>query len=392
MPKPMCSAIHHGLCITAFGTVNPCCSSAPFTKINQIKNITEHWFANDTDLQSARDNEWQGNDLPACTHCYLKDEKGIMSRKAKMSKWYPFIDEEYTKKNPYDIVHMDISFSNTCNQKCIMCTSRFSSQWLEDDKILVEEAPFIRGKSNIMEKNWSLSYEQIDQIIALITNETKKIEFKGGEPMYDKRFYYFVEKAMEINPNILFSVCTNASFFNKQSIDFINTIPKIRIDVSIDGIDRMYNWIRGYNFNKVDESFRFFLKNCKVKPILNFTTMRYNLDRFEQMYNWVADLSEEYNKPIDMHFTQIVQNPVYMSPEYADKGRIIDAIKQLRYINTDPRNIKPFPIFYERNKIMIEFLETQCLPKEITKEDEYLIAETDKQMEKIRGYKFDTNM
>lgn len=392
MPKPMCSAIHHGLCITAFGTVNPCCSSPPFTKIDQIESITDHWFAKDTDLQAARDNEWEGGVLPACTHCYLKDEKGIMSRKAKMTKWWPFIDEEYTKKNTYDIVHMDISFGNTCNQKCIMCNSRFSSQWLEDDRILVEDAPFVRNKFNMVEKNWSLSYEQIDQIVALITKETRYIEFKGGEPMYDKRFYYFVEKAMEINPDIIFNVCTNASFFNKKSVDFINSIPNINIDVSIDGIGKMYNWIRGFDFDKVNESFRYFLKNCNSRIIVNYTTMRYNLDRFEQIYNWAADLTEEYGRTVNISFTQIVQNPTYMSPEYADKDRITSAIEQLKHINTDPRNIKPFPIFYERNEMMIKFLETQCLTKEISDNDKHLIAETDRHMERIRGYKFDSNM
>lgn len=392
MPKPMCSAIHHGLCITAYGTVNPCCTSDPFTKIDQIESITDHWFAKDTDLQAARDNEWEGGVLPACTHCYLKDEKGIMSRKAKMIKWWPFIDEEYTKKNTYDIVHMDISFGNTCNQKCIMCNSRFSSQWLEDDRILVEDAPFVRNKFNTVEKNWSLSYEQIDQIVALITKETRYIEFKGGEPMYDKRFYYLVKKAMEVSPDIIFNVCTNASFFNKKSVDFINSIPNINIDVSIDGIGKMYNWIRGFDFNKVDESFRYFLKHCKARPMLNYTTMRYNLDRFEQMYNWAADLTEEYSRSINMHFTQIVQNPKYMNPEYADKDTIKKAIDQLHRINEDPRKINPLPIFYERNNMMIKFLETQCLTKEITEDDKLLIAQTDSHMEKIRGYKFDPNM
>lgn len=392
MPKPMCVAVHHGLCITAFGTVNPCCSSQPFTKIDEIKNITEHWFSKNTDLQKARDAEWRGDYISECEFCYIKEKKGIMSRKEKMRRWWPEINEEYTKNNPHDIVHMDISFGNSCNQKCIMCSSRFSSKWLEDDKMLVKEASFIRNELDAVEKNWSLSYEKIDEILALITKETKKVEFKGGEPMYDKRFYYFVENAIKINPDILFHVCTNGSFFNKKSIDFINNIPKIHIDISIDGIGDMYNWIRGFDYNTIFENIICFLENCKVDPSINYTTMRYNIDRFEQMYNWIADLSEKYNKKINWYLSQVVTNPKYMSPEYAEKEQIIKAIDQLKYIRNNPRNLK-LPIGYnEQVERMITFFETKCIPNSLTNKDEILIQKTDEYMKNIRGYDFGINL
>ena len=392
MPKPMCVAIHHGLCITAFGTVNPCCSSTPFTKIDEIKNITEHCFSKDTDLQEARNAEWRGDYIPACKFCYLKEQKGIMSRKEKMRKWWPLINEEYTKNNPHDIVHMDISFGNSCNQKCIMCSSRFSSKWLEDDKILVKEASFIRHPSDAVEKNWSLSYEKIDEIISLITKETKKIEFKGGEAMYDKSFFFFIKKQIEQNQVILFRVCTNGFFFNKKSVDFINSIPKIQIDLSVDGIDDIYTWIRGFDYNTIFENIKYFLENCKVEPSINYTTMRYNIDKFDQMYNWIADLSEKYNKKINWYLSQVVTTPKYMSPVYAPKEKIVVAIEQLKYIITNPRNLKLSLTYYEQVQRMITFFETQCLPAMLTNADKVLIQTTDEHMKKIRGYDFGYNL
>ena len=50
MAKPICSAVQHGLAITAYGAVNPCCASGDFKHITEIDNIVDYVRNNLTGL------------------------------------------------------------------------------------------------------------------------------------------------------------------------------------------------------------------------------------------------------------------------------------------------------------------------------------------------------
>jgi len=170
MDKAVCSAVHHGLCITAYGAVNPCCATSfDFKHITEIDNIVDYFYTN-KDLESARQTELTDTWLEECNGCKWKAEQGLVSRKDKMLNWFPHADINFTNENKYAIIHMDISFGNSCNQKCIMCNSNFSSQWLKDDILMMDEAPYIRQQQNLQLKNWSLSYDHLDQIASLVSD------------------------------------------------------------------------------------------------------------------------------------------------------------------------------------------------------------------------------
>jgi molybdenum cofactor biosynthesis enzyme MoaA len=357
MAKPMCSAVHHGLCITAYGAVNPCCSSSDFVHINDIENIHDYFY-NGKILNDARKVEYSDQWLNECFSCRTKGEKGIVSRKDKMQQWYPYANESFTEKNTYAIIHMDISFGNSCNQKCIMCNSRFSSQWLKDDIEMIENAPYIRNwKTNYIPKNWSISYEHLDQIVDLVTEHTQKIEIKGGEPLYDKRFSYFIEKVIEKNPNIKISTNTNGTHFNDKNIEMLNKIKNINIDVSFDGTGKVFEWIRNWSWDDAVENFHRCLKEVKHHPNLNYTTMVYNVDHFEEFYNWAAKISHQYGKGITCNFTQVVTSPKFLSPEYASKERLRSGLSQIEKIIQDPEGICTHSkIFKPRLEVLHNFI------------------------------------
>lgn len=386
MTKSVCSAVHHGVCITAYGAVNPCCSSSDFVHVNDIDNIKDYFY-NSQILNEARQVELSDQWLEECKACKNKKEKGIVSRKDKMDLWYPFADKTFTENNKYAIIHMDISFGNSCNQKCIMCNSLFSSQWLKDDIEMLSAAPDIRNwKSEIKLSNWSLSYEHLDQIVDLISEHTRKIEIKGGEPLYDKRFSYFVEKAIAKNPEIRFSTNTNGTHFNKKNIDMLNQIKNLNIDVSIDGTGKVFEWIRNWDWDDVVENFHNCMREVDHHPNLNYTTMVYNVDHIEEFYNWAASISHQYSRGIACNFTQIVTSPRHLSPEYASKERLKNSLKQIEKVITDPEGICTHnKIFKPRLEILHSFIKN-CLDKK-TDENFYKDFEkTHEYMVKLRGW------
>ena len=365
--KKPCSAIYHGLCVSPWGGIDPCCaiSGKDFKQLEPDTNLRDYWY-NDRYLKEVRKVELSNEWLPECKGCGKKEQKGLRSRKDKMKNWYPYIDEKYTKENPNAVVHFDISFGNTCNQKCIMCNSRYSSNWVEDDKKLSEISEkrlFSTPWNELPLKNWSITYEQLDQIASLVTDQTKKVEIKGGEPLYDKRFQYFVDRVLEKNENVGFSTNTNGTHFSDKNIEMLNNIPNIRIDTSFDGTGKLYEWIRNTSWLESEKNWDRAMKNLKHYMNLNYTTMCYNVDHIQQMYEWAVKKSQKFGRGIFCSFTQVVTTPKPMAPEFASKEKLKQALKQIEYVIEDPENIQPVQhgvstktVFQERLQSLYEYI------------------------------------
>jgi len=358
--KTPCSAIYHGLCVSSWGALNPCCATygKHFKHMNSNTNIYDYWY-NDEYLAKAKKLELTDTWLDECIGCKNKIKKGLTSRKDKMNKWYPYIDSEFTRKNPHSIVHFDINFGSSCNQKCIMCNSLYSSKWLNDDRKLAEANNPLRLWKLLTLKNWGVSYEQLNQIAELVTAETKKVEIKGGEPLYDKRFEYFVNLVLERNPDVVFNTNTNGTNFTEKNIEMLNRIPNINIDVSFDGTGKLYEWIRNTKWSESVQNWDRAMKQLRHRINLNYTTMCYNVDHIETMYNWVAERAQHYGHSVFCMFTQVVITPKFMAPEYASPKRLRNALAQIDRIITDPEGISQiyFDSFEERLQILHNYIQ-----------------------------------
>jgi hypothetical protein len=84
MSKTVCNAISHGLCVTAWGGLTPCCATnEDFSHLTVDNNIVNYWHNNER-LNQARKTEekiWQ----PECTGCARKENQGIIHRKQKLN-------------------------------------------------------------------------------------------------------------------------------------------------------------------------------------------------------------------------------------------------------------------------------------------------------------------
>ena len=386
--KTPCSAIYHGLCVSSWGVINPCCATygKHFKHMDSNTNIYDYWH-NDEYLAKAKELELTDTWLDECLGCKYKIKKGLTSRKDKMKKWYPYIDSEFTRQNPHSIVHFDINFGTACNQKCIMCNSLYSSNWLDDDRKLAEANNPLRIWEQLPLKTWSISYEQLDQIASLVTAETKRIEIKGGEPLYDKRFEYFVNRVLERNPNVAFNTNTNGTHFTDKNIDMLNRIPKINIDVSFDATGIMYEWIRNTKWSVSEQSWDRAMKQLRHRINLNYTTMCYNVDHIETMYNWVAERAQYYGHGVFCSFTQVVTTPKSMAPEYASTERLRNALAQIEHIITDPEGIcqEAKHVFEERLHMLHNYIQ-KASDKKYDSKHYQNFSDMHSTLTKIRGW------
>lgn len=389
MSKPPCNAISHGLCVTAWGGLTPCCATtSDFSHLSVDNDIVNYWNNNER-LNQARKTEetiWQ----PECGSCARKEKDGIIHRKEKLNTWYPDVDSEFTKNNPHDIIHIDVSFGNTCSQQCIMCNSNYSSKWLSDDIQLLQTHPnntSLRPWSEIKLKNWSISYENLKQIADLITDKTRRVEIKGGEPLYDKRFEYFIDLVLEKNPNIRFNTNTNGMHFTDKNIEMLNRIKKINIDVSVDGTGIFYEWIRSSKWEDFLSNWHNLHQKINHEININFTSNMYNIDQIRSMYDFAADTYNQYGYFGTLNFTQIATSPKYQDPKYASKHRLEEAIKQIEYLQKDPLWMfsGKSTFYFERLRSLKQYL-IKCLDFEVTDTEYEKFLKDHRAMTKIRGW------
>lgn len=383
MNKP-CMAINHGLCVTAYGGLNPCCAThGDFDHLDNT-SVVDYW----KNLKDIKQLELNGGYIKECENCVVKERNGLISRKQKMNGWYKHIDKDWTIDNDGAIVHMDISFGNSCNQQCIMCNSRFSSKWLQEDIKLAEENSNLRHWDVFSLKNWSITYEQLDDIASLVTKETKRIEIKGGEPLYDKRFEYFVNKVLENNPNVSFSTNTNGTHFTDKNIEMLNRIYRLNIDVSYDGTGKVFEWIRSTKWDDAVQNWDNALTKLFHVPTINYTTSIYNLDYIQDMYEWVVKNANKYGTATPINYTQVVTSPKMQNPKYANKTRIRNALNQIEYIIDDPAEVcKGSSIYKPRLESLYNFLK-DAYEYQITDNDIDNLKSMHHTMQKVRGYNY----
>ena len=175
---------YEAYCLTPTGEGVPCCS---FQNAHDIDNLIQphnNKIFNLPVFQHLQDVMDEGDipPYPYCNNCLKKEASGGKSYRMMYERNRQKIDVPFEKNV---LRHLDISFSNTCNLSCIMCSNIFSSKWNSIQKLFPAE---LADKKGNMPGNFThtLTKKQIDEILekcdSLIT-----CSIKGGEPLYDKK-------------------------------------------------------------------------------------------------------------------------------------------------------------------------------------------------------------
>ena len=340
MDEHSCVAMDRGICITADGYVTPCCATRDnenFKHISEIENIKEYYIS-DPKLDSYRSISIQ--DVSECSTCIEKTKMNIISRKQKLDNRAPNLIPIKKHVDDRSLLTVDLSLSNICNQQCVMCSSTFSSKWYEDDIHLIKIKSNLRHPKAKAVSSWSISEENIDQMVELLNHKTKLIEFKGGEPLYDKKFYSTIEKFIKKSPYAKYCITTNGTNFSDKFIKFLNEYSiQIDIAISLDSIGRKYDWIRGYSFEEFEKSVYKLVEKCTNKRValsFNCTSMVYNVTEYARLYKWVRDIKlKRPDIKIIISFQQVVSNVSGLSPIYASPADLVEGINQLESIAID---------------------------------------------------------
>jgi sulfatase maturation enzyme AslB (radical SAM superfamily) len=276
--KTFCMHPFTGLATREDGAVKICCRSQPIGWI-QDDSLEEAW--NGDIMREVRRQVLCGERPEVCKPCFDLEDQGVESLRQRHIKntipesrinLYPNalnqLNDDYTM--PFEFPTIEIKLNNLCNLKCRMCNPLDSTNWKDWDNVV----PFYKKENNYLvptvEKlvkkpgqyigpfddtdNWWASFEKLLPYF-------KRVEFAGGEPLMDPQHYKILDMLKPYGKNIEIKYATNGTTLgisNGRSIhDYWPLFKSVAVNVSLDGIHDVYNYIRSNgNFSEVEANIK----------------------------------------------------------------------------------------------------------------------------------------
>ena len=269
---PKCAALHNHLCFFLNKEIEyrPCCVFKNDEYSFPIKEMSITQYRN-TDYFRSIKTQMEKNWHHGCRTCKDDEHSGIASVRN-------FYNSQLSGENE-DITFLEIALSNQCNITCKMCNQKSSNKW----QYLIDTNPKIEKwfdpiKPDFSSANIQSIFNDID------INKVDKIKYLGGEPFVTKELYELISFLCEKNlaNNITLFINTNATLFPIKIIDQLKKFKSVVVDISIDGLDDLCNYIRtGFDWKVVSTNINKWieLRNSDNKFYLagTYTAQAYNL-------------------------------------------------------------------------------------------------------------------
>jgi MoaA/NifB/PqqE/SkfB family radical SAM enzyme len=285
-----------GLATREDGAVKICCRSAPIGFIQN--NTLEEIWNNDT-IRLVRKQVLNGGRPEVCKPCFDLEDQGVESlRQRHINGVIPearinlYPNTPLQEIMPFEFPTIEIKLNNLCNLKCRMCNPLDSTNWTDWDKVV----PFYKKENNFLvptienlvnkpgkyigafddTDNWWASFEKL-------LPHFRRVEFAGGEPLMDPQHYKILDMLKPYGKNIEIKYATNGTTLGiskgRTIHDYWPHFRSVAVNVSLDGIHDVYNYIRGNgDFSQVEANIKEIQKIPNVSRVVGaFTAQAGNI-------------------------------------------------------------------------------------------------------------------
>jgi len=198
-----------------------------------------------------RQNMLEGKYPSNCDGCYLQEKHRTKSFESISSRLYyakeigtSISKELLDSKDNFELKHVDLRWSNACNQACVYCSADYSSKWASE---LGKKVPH--------------NQQSIDRVKEYVFSNVKNltnIYLAGGEPLLMKQNQEFLQLLYKENPDVTLRVNTNLSKTDTKIFDQLCQFKNVHWTISVETIEQEYEYIR-YHGNWQD-----FLNNLNI--------------------------------------------------------------------------------------------------------------------------------
>ena len=310
------------------GDLRICCNTNSYTENRGIlrKEDKTPFNAGKDDWNEARNSKvlkevraamMKGEWHPECERCRQEEVNGIRSRREyendDWGKWYGDISLEKvlphtqedgtieTEKLPIDF--LDVRYGNFCNLKCRMCGPTDSHQWY-DDHVAISGGTGFRDSSGRVDlvKNekgrwttdvfdWFQNNKTYWDNFEEHAPNAKKLYIVGGEPLIIEEHQESLERLVASGKShqIQLEYNSNLTMVPDRLVHLWEQFKQIRIGVSIDGINDVFNYQRTpAKFSAVYKNMLRLQENDRInlKAWFAFTVTPFNVFHLPEFMKW----------------------------------------------------------------------------------------------------------
>jgi sulfatase maturation enzyme AslB (radical SAM superfamily) len=349
--KTFCMHPFTGLATREDGAVKVCCRSQPVGWI-QEQSMEDIW--NGTAMREVRRQVLCGDRPEVCKPCFDLENQGVESLRqrhingvipeARINLYPNALDslrDDYTM--PFEFPTMEIKINNLCNLKCRMCNPLDSTSWQDWDQV----KPFYEKENNYLvptvaklvrkpgqyigpfddTENWWNSFSKL-------LPHFKRVEFAGGEPLMDPQHYKILDMLKPYGKNIEIKYATNGTTLGiskgRTIHDYWPHFRSVAVNVSLDGIHDVYNYIRGNgDFSQVEANIKEIQKIPNVSRVVGaFTAQAGNMLQMAECIDYFI------NEMNIVFYSHRVSYPNCLSAQVLPQDLKDEAIRRLQAIES----------------------------------------------------------
>jgi sulfatase maturation enzyme AslB (radical SAM superfamily) len=362
-----------GLATREDGAIKICCRSQPIGWI-QEQSIEEIW--NGSPMRDVRRQILCGERPDVCKPCFDLEDQGVESLRqrhingvipeARINLYPNALDalrEDYTM--PFEFPTMEIKLNNLCNLKCRMCNPLDSTNWKDWEEV----KPFYEKENNYLVPTVAKLVRTPGQYIGPFDDIDKwwngfekllpyfrRVEFAGGEPLMDPQHYKILDMLKPYAKNIEIKYATNGTTLGiskgRTIHDYWPYFKSVAVNVSLDGIHDVYNYIRtNSNFNEVERNILEIQSIPNVSRVVGaFTAQAGNILQAAECIDYFI------NEMNIVFYSHRVSYPNCLSAQVLPQELKEEAIKRLEAVESRLftfKNINKYPILEKITKQQI---------------------------------------
>jgi MoaA/NifB/PqqE/SkfB family radical SAM enzyme len=231
-----------------------------------------------------------------CNGCYLQEKHRAQNFESISSRIYytkelanVISKDLFNNDKNFELRHIDLRWSNACNQACVYCAPEYSSKWAQEKGIKIP-----KNKDSI---------EKIKKYVYHNIKNLKNVYLAGGEPLLMKENKEFLQQLYKENPTVTLRVNTNLNKTETGVFDEVLKFKNVHWTVSAESIEDEYEYVRHHG--KWDD----FLTNLDIIKKLNHRitfNMLYFVLNHKSIFSTV-----DYFKKLGFHNNSFVIGPLY---------------------------------------------------------------------------------
>lgn len=317
------------LCCNSIEDTAPTVTDQPF---NELINNKLHIRVRDQMERGIRPKE--------CHRCYNLEDNNIVSYRQEQNHFYSKKDTKIAA----GLTYLDVRFNNTCNLKCVMCSSNYSSLWVEDERKLAKTSTHkdhFKSRVSFYDKNnfkWSIENDIVESI-KQNSQTLERIHFAGGEPLLSKQhnelLHYLIGSG--VSKNLMISYNTNITLIDENVIKLWNQFKHVKVFLSIDGTGHVLEYVRyPIKYSNVLEAFDLIEKhsNSNIRYVMHYTVNALNLLSFPDFIEYKIKLTYTKISPTELFTIDCIHSPNFLSVNVLPKTLVDSVLTKLNELIT----------------------------------------------------------